>query len=459
MKRNTNAQCREVMISTSGTGTSVSNVQKQASVLKVFKGNSRLEAVMHIRSHEEARAMLSHRAVPNDPELWVAAPHVKKDALAGFDQSYLPTEEAIAFFLIVLARIRWFLASKNFEDAEYVSWYYELLKFFTGQEKYLPRTRATGAARCMVISGASLTGKTALLQRIRIAMGTPFSLQGGLDVPEIHLVPHISVDYPTCNTVDGLLAALRQALVTEVGRSTANQADFPKFVGAKGQDIAISLCVMLNVCLITIDGAGYSSATKPSINVMDFLLKLQKYSGITVLVSGTCVFMHYLSKFGEKASNFFGGPQLAIDPYSAPELDSKGKVETDGVWYQRNLWYWKLGLFGQSIPMPEELPVWTFRCTQGREGWLVQGFEALHHRLIDEPELLKPRKLTEEIAAEIFEIRLQNQSETIEVVRQAEEFESIQEDVDFYDNVDHLPDYFIKLYESRNRLNGVRGRK
>lgn len=460
MKRNTNSESQELTVAKAGSRRSVANSRNQASILTEYPGNERLEEFMRVPSFEEVRAELSFKAVPSDPELWLAPREVKLDALRNFTQSYLATKAVVHFVELLRGGARNHLALQEYGNPEYREWFYLVRDFLSGYEPELPRTRATGGASCMAITGASQTGKTALLQRIRLAMGTPIALDGGDTSPSIRLVPVLSVFYPDCNTVEGLLRNIRHALLTEVGGPKADQKRFPEFKGPKGADVAISLCVLLNVCLITVDGASARHATGRSMDVVKFLLRLQSYAGVQVLVAGTPVFMDFLGREGSLSANFFSGRQLSLDPIRPPETNSDGVVNRDGEWFQRNLWYWELGLFGQKdIPIPEMLPIWTYEYALGREGWMAQGYAALHTALVNKPRLLEPGRLTRQDVAIEFQLQLRNQGSAIAVVQETEAETPLIDDMDFYDYLDHFPSKFIGSSDTKSRLHGLRSRK
>lgn len=460
MKRKANSESRELSVATSGSRTSVANPRNQASILAAYPGNPRLEALMHIPSFEQMRAMLSFRAVSSDPELWLAPREVRLDALKNFTQSYQPTIEAVHFAEVVCGGVRNHLELQEYEDPDFREWFYLVRDFLSGYEPELPRTRATGGPSCMAITGASQTGKTAFLQRIRLVIGKPIALEGGETSPSLRLVPVLSVFYPECNTVEGLLRNIRHALLTEVGGPKADQKHFPEFKGSKGADIAISLCVLLNVCLITVDGASARHATGRSMEVVKFLLRLQSYAGMQVVVSGTPVFMDFIGRDGSLSANFFSGRQFSLDPIRSPEVNSDGSVSTNGMWFQRNLWYWELGLFGRKdIPMPEMLPIWTYEYAHGREGWLAQGYAALHTALLNKPRLLEPGQLKQQEVAKAFQLQLRNQGSAIAVVHATEAETPLIDDTDFYDYLDHFPSKFIGSSDTKYRLHGLRSRK
>ncbi|WP_322051845.1 P-loop NTPase family protein [Paraburkholderia bannensis] len=460
MKRNTNSESQHLTVAKSGSRTSVVNPRNQASILTVYPENTGLEELMHILPFEQMRAKLSCRSVSSDPALWLAPREVRLDALRNFAQSYLPTTEAVHFAEVVYGGVRNHLASQEYEDPAFREWFYRVRDFLSGYAPELPRTSATGGPSCMAITGASQTGKTAFLQRIRLALGKPIALEGGDTSPSLRLVPVLSVFYPECNTVEGLLRNIRHALLTEVGGPNADQKRFPDFKGPKGADIAISLCVLLNVCLITIDGASARHATERSMEVVKFLLRLQSYAGMQVVVSGTPVFMDFIGRDGSLSANFFSGRQLSLDPIRPPETNPDGTVSKNGIWYQRNLWYWELGLFGRKdIHMPEMLPIWTYEYAHGREGWLAQGYAALHTALVNKPRLLEPGRLTQQDVAMAFQLQLRNQRSAIAVVHEIEAETPLIDDMDFYDYLDHFPSKFIGSSDIKSRLHGLRSRK
>ncbi|WP_429251432.1 hypothetical protein [Paraburkholderia sp. GAS333] len=228
-------------------------------------------------------------------------------------------------------------------------------------------------------------------------------------------------------------------------------------LGANGDNAAIAACILLNVSLITVDGANFNSIGGNPFEIPAFLLKLQEYSGIPVLFSGTCAFMHFMSLKGSPSANLFGEPSLHLDPNEAPKLGEDQRPVGEGVWYQKNVWYWSLGMFSRDIPMPEYLPVWTYRAARGRDGWLAEGFEALHTELIKKPRLLEPEKLTEEAVTKIFELRLRAQREARVAITQQQEQDYVEDEEDFFNFMDHFPLSFIRNKTNKSRIRAAMG--
>jgi hypothetical protein len=138
-------------------------------------------------------------------------------------------------------------------------------------------------------------------------------------------------------------------------------------------------------------------------------------------------------------------------------LDPDGKPRKDSIWYQKNLWYWTLGMVSRDIPMPENLPVWTYLAARGREGWLAQGFKALHIALIKKPHLLEAGALTQKEVTRIFELQLRMQKRARQVIAQQQESNVVEDEAEFYDYMDHFPLSFIRDHRNKGRVRAVRG--
>ncbi|XLZ68737.1 hypothetical protein ABT364_19610 [Massilia sp. SR12] len=372
----------------------------------------RMVDVMRIPTTEELRDKMRVLGVPNDPTLRDASPEQKLNALANFGRAYLPTFEVLTFVSTLLAKIREVYRAKRFGGEEFRTYFHATAEVMNGQRlRPLPPCLSSITGTGFALTGPSLMGRTATLQRVVEFLGKPFIVEGDHPAPrQMWVIPILYLSYPTCGTLRGLFRDMRERILAEVGRYDMDTNALSELEGINGENVAIALCTLMNVGVVVLDGGGFANVNGKTEHIFRFLLKLRQFTGVPVLISGTSAFMYSASYMGNLASNLFNGPCLQMNPLRAPSQSNEGngtvKVK-GGVWQQLNTWLWRQGLFDQSTQMPDDLPAWTYKAAYGRPGWLVQGFEALHTLLITKPDLQSPGMLTEKRVLDIFDMKLQ----------------------------------------------------
>lgn len=440
-------------------------VSSPSSLTQLYPSSRRLEVLFQVPPSDQVRRALQHRGVPADPALLHADTAHKLDAMSSFGSSFLATDETATFVELVLAQVRRHLAAKNFGDEHYRRFYNQTIRVMNGEPLFpLPSSLESLSGSCLALVGPSMTGKTALLQRIRVMLGSPFSVEArpitrwrGSTPATMTFIPSLNLTYPSCNTTHGLLKDLRERLVPCISTDDTPAHVLTDLLGPNGENAAIAACILLNVSLITVDGGNLSSISGNAFEIPAFLLKLNQYSGIPVVLSGTCAYHHYISLAGSRSANLFSELQHHLDPLEEPGVDPDGGPRKDSIWYQKNLWYWSLGMVSRDIPMPESLPVWTYLAARGREGWLAQGFKALHVELIKKPRLLAPGALTQKEVTRVFELQLRMQKKARQVIAQLQQSNVVEDDADFYDYMDHFPLSFIRDDRNKGRVRAIRG--
>lgn len=439
----------------------VSNIKVDSALPTLYSSvDSRWAQMLQIRTSSEVRRLLRSPPVARDPELWAADPSRQIDALAGLPNGYLALDSHVTFVESLLARVRAATAARNFGDGRYRLLYHGTRSVLQGGPlSVLPPAPRSLIGTGMALCGPSQLGRTALLQRIRTLLGEPFVAELPPPGPPMMLVvPMLSSHYPTCGTLRGLLQDLRHNLVIEVGAAGASPDAYSDLLGPNGPNMAIALCIALNVSVLAVDGAcAESLRTGQPLEVMGFLERLQQRSGILVLLSGTPAFMHAVEKVGSKGANLGNGRELHFDPLPPPlpKDDPDGAADKD-VWRQINHWYWTCGVLSPDHKMPDELPVWTYASCIGRWGWLAKGFEALLTELVKNPELLDLGALTQDFVTNVFEANLNLQSGARRVAAKCWETGTVESDADFYNYMDHLPISVFRTDKYRDWLQGTR---
>jgi hypothetical protein len=444
-------------------------VSDVAPLLDAFRGNQRLLELLRVPSSEEVQERLHYDAVPWRQELLSADRSLKIDALASIGDAYLPTSAVTAFVEVILARVRRHVYLKNFKDDRYRNLYHLSARIVAEGKSVaaLPNAKSSLKGSCFSLIGPSQMGKTALLQRIRTILGPTFEVRmGRYDSPREHasetpskmmVIPCLNLSMPKCRTVNGFLSHLRDCLVGEIRDADTPSNALAQLESTSGETMAASACILLNVCLITVDGADFRAVEMDNLEIAEFLVRLQQYTGIPILLSCTSAYSHFLSLSGSLSSNLFGAFSYHLDPIRKPTVGNR-ELREMSIWYQKVKWYWKMGAFSRTHAMPEELPDWTWEFTQGREGWLSQGFEALHIKLITHPHLLQPGKLTKEEVKKVFDACLRTQAEAVKLAKLQMEDAPIESAPAFCDFLDHFPLEYIRAKGNEQWLSTIGGR-
>ncbi len=421
-------------------------------IVESFKGplavsdlrSVRMADIMRTLKMDELRAKMRNQVVLNDPALRMADPATKIEALSNFSRTYLPLNEVLTFTSTLLAKIREVYRAKQFGGEEFRLYFHSNAEVRLGQRlRPLPACLSSITGTCFTLSGPSLMGRTATLQRLVEILGKPFIVEGNHPAPSrMWVMPILYLPYPTCGTLRGLFRDMRERVLGHIGSYDTNINAFSDLDGPNGENVAIALCTLLNVGVVVLDGGGFADVNRKTGDVFRFLLKLRQSTGIPVLISGTSAFMYSASYMGNLASNLFNGPSLHLNPFRAPtQLQDDGDTSKakKGIWQQVNAWLWNQGLFEEHCQMPAELPTWTYQVTFGRFGWLVQGFEALHLALVTRPELQEPGALTEDRVKTIFDLTLQLHNGARSTMTRLQGVPSAKGKIAFLKNLDHLP--------------------
>lgn len=121
-------------------------------------------------------------------------------------ESYMPTSEIVITVGQVFDAIRHALERKDFGDPTFNRYFHALGESFSGNPKVnLPPYPAGLAGVGIRVTGVSRSGKTALLQRLRVLLGPPHYLEFHEGIQgRLCFVPMLIVRYPDCGTVKGL---------------------------------------------------------------------------------------------------------------------------------------------------------------------------------------------------------------------------------------------------------------
>lgn len=426
--------------------------------------NARMEELMRILTMEELRAKMKVLGISDDPALRAAPLETKISALTSYCDAYLPLREAVTFVSMLQSKIREVYSAKKFGSEEFRLFFHAHAAVMRGERlRPLPPSLSGITGTGFTLTGPSLMGRTALLQRLAEILGETFAVNGEHPLPARMLVmPLLYLPYPTCGTLRGLFRDMRQKVMTSIGHYDMNVNALPDLDGPNAENVAIALCTLLNVGVVALDGCGSGNVNGRTEEILRFLLKLRQFTGIPVLISGTSAFMYSTSYMGNLASNLFNGPSLHLNPIAAPSL---GKVDDDpnkskqSVWYQMNMWHWERGLVEQPCPMPKDLPIWTYQMTFGRLGWLAQGFESLHIELLTKPGLPQPGALTESILKKIFELRLQLHNRARSVMEHLPDIPSSKWKFPVLTNLDHFTTATLNQAQVRDWMDEVMWRR
>lgn len=406
--------------------------------------SARMEDMMRLPTTEELRAQMRVLGTSNDPALRTADLETKIAALSNYCQAYLPLREGLTFVSTLLAKIREVYRAKEFSSEEFRLYFHANAEVMNGERlRPLPACLSTITGTGFTLTGPSLMGRTALLQRLVEILGKPFTVKGEHPAPrQMFVMPLLYLPYPTCGTLRGLIRDMRQRVMAGIGHHNMNINALSDLDGPNGENVAIALCTLLNVGAVALDGSGFANVNGKTEAILKFLVKLRQFTGIPVVISGTSAFMYSAGYMGNLASNLFNGPSLHLDPIRKPNSskEHEGLPEPKkGIWEQMNEWHWKRGIFEQPCQMPNDLAIWTHQVTFGRLGWLAQGFESLHVTLLTRPELRRPGALTEAHIKAIFDVRLQLHNGARSVMAKLQGAPTPKWKYAFLKNLDHLP--------------------
>lgn len=385
----------------------------------------------------------------------------KTGTLAEVREAYLPTHEVVTLVGQVFDALRHALEKKDFGDQKFLRYFYAISQYYSGKPKIsLPAYPASLCGIGIRVTGVSGTGKTALLQRLRVMLGPPHFLHFQERLPgRLCFVPMLIVRYPDCGTVKGLVAGIREQLLSQIATVHTPPTALKEMLRGDIVSAAISACLTANVGLIAIDGACSESITTELVDVMKAINRLKNYTGTPILFTATPSFMHVAAQCGSVFANLFNGPALHLSVMEPPTLEKTSArngeeevpvVSTSGIWYQFCRWQFGLWKFKQS-EMPTLLPAWTFPFALGRIGWLSQGFDALRAKADSMPQITAA-----EISENMVKLAFHNQLDAHEGARYAISKslgdKSSLDEVEFLSFLDHLDTSVFQTRKFRQYL-------
>lgn len=398
--------------------------------------------MMHLPTTRELRAKMKVAGTSLNAVADSADTEEKIAALSNYCEAYLPMREGLTFVSSLLAKIREMYRAKQFGCEEFRVFYHANAEVMNGSRlRPLPACLSTINGAGFTLTGPSLMGRTALLQRLVEILGRPFTVTGAHPAPaQMFVMPLLYLPYPMCGTLRGLIRDMRQRVLAGISHHKINLNALSDMEGPNGENVAIALCTLLNVGAVVVDGAGFSDVNGKTQSILKFLVKLRQFTGIPVVISGTSAFIYSASYFGNLASNLFNGPSLHLDPIKPPNPIEHENVEQapKGIWHQLNEWHWERSSFGVMNPMPQNLPNWTHQLTFGRQGWLAQGFESLHTSLMVNPECPSGGSMERYVKA-VFNMRLQLHNGARAVMAQLHGAPTHKSKFAYLKNLDHLP--------------------
>ncbi|WP_038457229.1 hypothetical protein [Paraburkholderia xenovorans] len=411
----------------------------------------RWQELLRIRPADEVKQLLSHRGVPDEERLKTAPSAIKLNAMALFTQSFVADEKTVTFTESVFAKVCHSMTRRNFEDADYREFFFGLDKVLRGGRLHpLPPSLQLLRGAFFTVEGPSLCGKSAYVARLVQAFEGAFSFYGtGKEPGLMSVIPCLFISYPECGTRAGLLREIRYKIEAHIGRIDTPTGVFPEVEGNDSLNAVISLCLLVNVGILVIDGASFHRLSGEPQEILKLLVRLQHGSGIVVMLAGTPAFMNCVELAGSDSSNFFSGQTLSLGPLQSP-LDKEGNLDKKSRFYTVVLWFWRAATLPSGTPMPSQLPLWMYQLTLGRLGWLVQVFEDLHIELIKKPNLVTA--LTYEELAKIARRRLNRQLSARQVVTESMERKTIADDKDFFNYIDHFPKSLLDTKKYRELL-------
>jgi hypothetical protein len=376
-------------------------------------------------------------------------------------ESYMPTSEIVTTVGQVFDAIRHTLERKDFGDPTFNRYFHALGEFFSGNRKVnLPPYPAGLAGVGIRVTGVSRSGKTALLQRLRVLLGRPHYLHFHEGIQgKLCFVPMLIVRYPDCGTVKGLIAGIREQLLAQLATVDTKPTALKEMLRGDVVAEAVCACMTANVGLIAIDGASFDVITSDLVDVLKAINRLKNYTGIPIIFTATPVFMHIAAQRGSVFANLFNGPALHLSPFEAPKIERKrdGKAEdahlaSTGIWYQMCQWQFGLSRFEQGH-MPQQLPAWTYAYALGRIGWLSEGFGALR-AIVDSRGELTASDINEDLVTAAFHNQLDvHDGARTAIVKSWEEKSSL-DDADFLCFLDHFDTHIFQSRRFRQHLNG-----
>lgn len=377
----------------------------------------------------QIKSFLQNRAVPRFTNTEVLSQEQKVAALAALPMVYRATNEAARFSQRVVAQVRASLELRNPENPHYARFYYgQADVMHGGRLKPMPAFLGGLSGSGVILAGPSGSGKTALLHRLRCLVGQqPASIHGKRAAPaEFIFLPMLTLRWPDCGTLSGLLSELRDGLIGALGSSQTSEAVFANITGRRGASAAIATCIFLNLGLLVLDGMCLRSLRGEYREILDFLSTFKQHTGIPTILSCTYPALQVIARGGSKLGNFGSAIHESWD------LEPPGPS-----WKACCKSFWGLGLHDPSIPMPEYLPELMWSASNGNMRLLTEAFNALHHANVYDPDL--PVRGTNSIITDILEVRLRRFKEPLSVLASFQQSRVVPRKEDLYAYGDYLP--------------------
>jgi len=403
---------------------------------------------------DELEILMRRSGNPRKSEMLDANPEQQLQELAReFRKGTLIPKELLVYTLQIFARVKGHYDAKDFSDEDFRIQYYASAEVKSGKElRPLPPCLLPFAETSFFLTGPSGMGRSTYLQRLTETLGGPLLVRGQHPAPlSVIVMPHLLVRYPVDGKLSTLYKDLRQTVLVALRDHRIEANALSQLIGRGGkyggnaENIAIALCILMNVGLFILDGGSWQSVTKNTAKIFNFLLKLREFSGIPILVSGTSAFIRSANYMSSLNGPLFNGPSMHIDmmpPPTPPDDEETATSEkAKGLWTNYVHFLWKQGFIPAHCSMPTEFPKWLHELTLGNLRWLKQGFEAFHVAIITQPELLEKDALTKKRVDEIFATALMTQQSTINSLKQIQMGMSVGKgtSIHVFRNMDYLP--------------------
>jgi hypothetical protein len=354
----------------------------------------------------------------------------KLTALSQFSSAYFPSSRKAWLANSVIAAVRASLSLRDPTQPRYSKFIHGQRDVLAGgQLKPMPSFLHSLQGTGFLFAGPTGTGKTAFIQRLRACIGEEHSIVrlGGAAPAEMRFLPVLYVRWPDCSTLPGLLANIRNALLSEFGSADTDERALANFSGKHGSQAAIATCILLNVGLFVIDGGSIRSLRSDYREILSFVATLQEYSGIPTIVSCTYPLAQAISRLGGRGANQSSAGAEYFD------LIPKGKL-----WTSHCQFAWKLGQFDHKTDIPEHLAQTVWDCSLGNLRIATRSFIAIHRAIINNPGLAASEAFSRKVALALLETELRTFAEPLDVVRQFGKDGHVP-DADLWVHGDYLP--------------------
>ncbi|WP_060857685.1 hypothetical protein [Caballeronia sordidicola] len=378
--------------------------------------------------------------------------------MSKFRHGFLPLQEHRDLTASIIAAIADSAESRKVDNPRFKRLFYSLPQVLVSGKPLEPRENLeSDSGAVFTLMGRSGTGRSAFLRRLRSLLGPPVRVLPTITTapPQIWYIPMVKLDWPACNTVEGLCESFRKALVAEIKDPLRNEEVVLRHLqGAAAVHAVVAACVIFNVGLLAIDGACAHHVAGQYEGILQLVLELKRYN-IPVVLSCSELFFQRAALGPPFIREALGTQVSTLDVLPPAPVEKERRGESP--WQRYCLWFWKAGLFCQdTFPMPAELVHWTYEVCLGRVGWLSVGFGDLHLKLIRKPALLT--QLDKKTVTEIFERALLAYEDVRRVIGAVDNNEIIDSD-DFMRCMDHFSSTTARTLKMTAYLEPSRGRR